>query len=312
MKKIISLLFAGTLIFGSVNSQILSEQNVTINMDLQPVLQLELEGPEVIDFNFTEIRDYRDGITRYGANILKASASVSFDLWASGFSQGLNACTTPAMCWDVLAAYGNGGANSTTNLPMSVLEIHQLPTNPSIAASLVDPLTFCGSSGAIAANSDMDYSEDFQDINGAGVGNNGVFFNVNGNPYFAPDDVAAGEHDKYIAGGKGLANGCQQAGGTWLQGAVNTDGLNTTEALAFTNTGYYFVLDYRLAPGLPAIFPMASSVGGRVGNATSPTQAAVTAAAVDFDFLDQPNHPGSYVQGGSYQMNIKYIMVEDQ
>jgi len=311
MKKIVSFLFAGTLFFGSANAQILSEQNVTINMDLQPVLQLELEGPQVIDFNFTEIRDYRDGITRYGANILKASASVSFDLWASGFSQGLNSCTTPAMCWDVLAAYGNGGANSTTNLPMSVLEIHQLPANPSVAASVANG-TFCGSSGAIVASSDMDYSEDFQNIDGAGIGNNGAFFNVNGNPYFAPDDVAAGEHDKYIAGGKGLANGCQQAGGTWLQGTVNTDGANTAENQAFTGNGYYFVLDYRLAPGLPAIFPMASSVGARVGNATSPTQAAVTAAANDFDFLDQVNHPGSYVQGGSYQMNIKYIMVEDQ
>ena len=58
MKKIASLLFAGTLIFSSVNAQILSEQNVTINVDLQPVLQLSLEGPTQHDFNFTEVIIY--------------------------------------------------------------------------------------------------------------------------------------------------------------------------------------------------------------------------------------------------------------
>ena len=90
MKKIFSLLFASTLFFGSANAQILSEQNVTINMDLQPVLQLSIEGPEQIDFNFTEIDQYYAGIVKNGANVLKVSSSVSFDLWAAGLSQGLS------------------------------------------------------------------------------------------------------------------------------------------------------------------------------------------------------------------------------
>ena len=141
MKKIASLLFAGTLIFGSTNAQILSEQNVTINMDLQPVLQLSLEGPEVIDFSFTTIDQYRNGITRYGANVLKVSSSVSFDLWANGFSQGMNTGDQPNRYFDILGDYGAAAAGGLNNIPCAALELHQFPQNPVVAAA---PAINCG------------------------------------------------------------------------------------------------------------------------------------------------------------------------
>ena len=294
MKKIVSLLFAGTLIFGSANGQILSEQNVTINMDLQPVLQLDMEGPEVVDFSFTTIDQYRNGITRYGANVLKVSASVSFDLWANGFSQGMNTGAETNRYFDILGDYGGSAAN---NIPCSALELHQFPQNPVVTAG-----TGCGGN-ATAADGNMDYSAAFVDPSGAGTGNNAIYSAQGSNPYFAPDDATAATHDKYIAGGKSTTVGCQIVGGTYLQQTL--DPANATEAGAITNDGYYFVMDYRIVPGLPARFPMSNPTRQTNGLATS--GAAYTAAALD---IHNPLTPNAYINPGSYQMGIKYILVE--
>ena len=299
MKKIVSLLFAGTLIFGSANGQILSEQNVTINMELQPVLQLDMEGPEVVDFSFTTIEQYRNGITRYGANVLKVSASVSFDLWANGFSQGMNTGAETNRYFDILGNYTSTAVGANSNIPCSALELHQFPQNPVVTAG-----TNCGTNGN-GATANMDYSAAFADPSGAGTGNNAIYSAQGDNPYFAPDDALAATHDKYIAGGKSTAAGCQVVGGTYLQQTL--DPASGTEAGAITTDGYYFVMDYRIVPGLPARFPMSDPTRQANGAATS--GAAYTAAALD---IHNPLTPNAYVNPGSYQMGIKYILVEDQ
>ena len=144
MKKIVSLIFAGTLIFGSANAQILNEQNVTLNMDIQPVLQLMLEGPTQHEFVFDDIKDYYAGIVKYGANILKVSASVKFDLWAAGLSQQTN------RVWDPIYDYAGGAAatGATNVMPLTALELRQFPPNPMIADAVANVSAACGGGGA--------------------------------------------------------------------------------------------------------------------------------------------------------------------
>ena len=308
IKKSLSIL-ALILTAGSYSSQILSEQNVTINMDLQPVLQLDIEGAEVIDFNFTEISQYTRGITRYGANILKVSASVSFDLWAAGFSQGMNTAAAAAdrnNYFDNVSNYGNNAnAVAVNTIPVSALELHQFPQNPSTE----DQTTQCGTNNS-AMTANADYSTAFVDPTSGTNGNNNIYFPVGTNPYLAPDDNAAGGRDKYIAGysGQGTAqSGCQVAGGTYLGQSISTT--NGTEAGAITNDGYYFVMDYRIVPGLPVRFPMSDPTNA--ANALSTSLAAITADDLTIHGGVSTN-PDAYVKPGAYQMQIKYIIVEDQ
>ncbi|MBP6512496.1 MAG: hypothetical protein KA347_07495 [Bacteroidia bacterium] len=56
------------------------------------------------------------------------------------------------------------------------------------------------------------------------------------------------------------------------------------------------VIDYRIVPGLPAIFPTAAD------NATPPN-------ALD---IESANGAGSYAQPGVYTMNVKYVLIENQ
>ena len=56
---------------------------------------------------------------------------------------------------------------------------------------------------------------------------------------------------------------------------------------------YYFVIDYRIVPGLPAVFPFA--------NDGAASEDLVTVGAA-----------GDYAQPGVYTMNVKYLMIENQ
>jgi hypothetical protein len=86
-KKIITIALALGAVVG--HAQLVDEQNVTITMDLQPVLQLDMNGPQNIDLVFDEISEYVGGITKYGATQLKVSSTVDWDLYAVGYgSQG--------------------------------------------------------------------------------------------------------------------------------------------------------------------------------------------------------------------------------
>ena len=291
MKKILSILLAGTLFFGTVNAQILSEQNVTINVDLQPVLQLNLEGPTQHDFNFTEVRDYYGGITKYGANVLKVSSTVAFDLWANGVSQAATLIFDQSYRYNV----GGGGALGLNTLPLSAMELRQFPANPADGSD-------CDQNVATPAN--HDYSSPFTPVlgtnaPGGALGNNSINLPGNTTPYQMPTQaaIAVDNAAKYIAGGDGTAVNCTVQPGTYLNTApAGGDQLATA--------GYYFVMDYRLVPGLPVTFPMhlvASVVNGTNANLVqSQTDAGIQAAA------------GSYINPGMYNMAIKYILAENQ
>lgn len=296
MKKIVSLLFAGVLIFGSSNAQILSEQNVTINMDLQPVLQLELEGPEVIDFTFTDINQYVRGITKFGANVLKVSASVNFDLWAAGLSQGMTMAN--GLGFDKVGTYSGGsgialGTGSTDTIPISALELRQFPPNPVVTANT------CIAGGGVAAANDAsyDYSAAFVnssllDADGAAVTGNNCIYAPGQVAYVAPVWGATPAADKYIAGGDGALTGCSVPGGTYLQETFNTAGGGA--AGDFSATGYYFVMDYRILPGLPVRFPL--SRPGANSNAAGTSLGNINTLGISYH--TPATFPGAYVEPG--------------
>lgn len=250
---------AAMLMGASSFAQIQDEKNVTITMELVPILQLNMNTPDQVNFVFDEIGEYIGGITKYGATILTASATVSFDLYASGTS-GDHAGTPANRFWDVQVAYGIGATGAIDALPLTALELHQFPADVN-----------AGTGGL------PDYGTAFAPVAAPVLGQNNVWVS----PASAYDLPLATE--RYIAGH--LGNGEFVEGGSYLtaQGGVGVDA---------NGNAYYFVIDYRIVPGLPAIFPIAA------------TQLGVSEA------LDPLT--GEYAQPGVYTMNVKYLMIENQ
>lgn len=297
MKKILSLIFAGSLIFGSANAQILNEQNVTLNMDIQPVLQLMIEGPTQHEFVFDDIKDYYAGIVKYGANILKVSSSVKFDLWAAGLSQ------QATRTWDPVYDYAGGAAatGATNIMPLTALELRQFPPNPLIADAVASGSAACGS--GVAPNVEADYSQPFVTMGDGNTptttGSNVIYTPGNDVPYAAPNSHDPNDEEKYIAGASGTGADCGVAPGSYLQQSNPVSG--------GTNDGYYFVMDYRLIPGLPTIFPMHLAASNTNSTEDGIVLAEATTSAAGLTAL-----LGGYVAPGVYSMYIKYIITEDQ
>jgi len=256
MKKII-LVFSFLGLFSTFSfGQLIDEKNVTVTMDLQPILQLNMTTSDQVDFVFDDIRDYYGGIIKYAATILKVSSSVSWDLYAVGTSQA------GANSWDQQVPYSTS-ANPLSQpvLPLSLLELHQYEANGyNVTAA--------------------DYSAAFAPASAPVVGQNSIWYSPNFTPYTSPQ---AGATDKYIQGEFGTTVGSGALGGSYL----------TEVPAAGTFSDYYFTIDYRILPGLPATFPAAG------------TLPAVSEA------LDVVN-PGTYAEPGVYTMDCKYILLEDQ
>jgi hypothetical protein len=253
-KSIYALAFAGAL-FCTTNSfaQLQDEKNVTVTMDLQPILQLNMNTSDQVNFVFDDMSDYYGGITKYGATILTISSTVNWDLYAVGTS-------TNGLFWDNPMTYGAGtDPLATRNLPLELLELHQNQAN-------------LGAAGATGA--EVDYSSVFQSTATLVPGQNNVYASTT--PYVIP---AAGE--KYIQGHFAATD--YAAGGSYL----------TNVGAAITSI-YYYTIDYRIIPGLPAIFPAAGDNAG---------------TALD---LVTVNGVGSYAQPGVYTMNVKYVLLENQ
>ena len=262
MRKIIfSAMALGALIFAGqqANAQIMEEENVTITMDLQPVLQLDMTTSDQIDFVFDEISKYHGGIVKYGATQLRVSSSVAWDLYAVGFSQGN---TGSVLDWDNMIEYGVGATTpgAVNTLPLDGLELRQYPANP-------------------ASGGNPDYSQPFPPYDGdalnqgQGGQTNTIHVDAGGNPYNRP---VAG--DKYIAGHEGdIVAGEGVPGGSYL---ITTDPAGTS--------AYFYTVDYRIIPGLPATFPMADPATNQIDAGT-----------------------GEYAAPGVYTMNVKYVLLED-
>lgn len=239
-------------IAGTSFGQLQDEKNVTMTMDLQPILQLEMNTPDQVDFVFDKMADYYGGITKYGSTILKINSTVAWDLYAVGTSND-------GTYWDKQMVYGTVDPLATEQLPLQLLELHQSEANASTTG---------------ATGFKKDYSSPFAPAPYT-PGQNNIY--ASATPYVLP---AATE--KYIQGHNGSADFA--AGGSYLtQGSA-------------TNSLFYYVIDYRIVPGLPAIFPTAAD------NATVPTPLDLVTA----------NTAGTYAQPGVYTMNVKYVLIENQ
>jgi hypothetical protein len=267
MKKFFKgTLLAGALLAGTSSfAQIQDEDNVTITMELVPILQLNMNTPDQVNFVFDEISEYLGGITQYGATILTASSTVSWDLFASGTS-GAHSAVAADRFWDAQVAYG--AASGIVDLPLTALELHQFPGDINNGVN----------------NTGGDYSAQFTpnpNPQAPTAGANNIYVSA-GSAYVNPP-AAAGANNRYIAGGNAPLSFV--SGGSYLtQTAVAANG---------ANDAYYFVIDYRIVPGLPAVFPFAN-------NGTTSEDLVTVGAA------------GDYAQPGVYTMNVKYLMVENQ
>jgi hypothetical protein len=260
MKRILFTLAAvGMFASLPLSAQLIDEKDVTVTMDLQPVLQLDMTTPNQLEFVFDDINEYYAGITQYAATVLKVSSTVSWDLYAVGRSNGTNG---PEF-WDQVIDYGNSNPNAIPDLPLSLLELRQAQVNSGATAAAVTA-TFA------------DYSQAFAQTAAPSAGNS---LYVNGGTNTPPTN-----QDKYIAGHAGTtAPGTDaMAGGSFL---INGG----------TTSDYYYTIDYRILPGLPAVFPMAGDADGNT-----------------FEDLVTVNGAGSYAEPGVYTMYVQYILLEDQ
>lgn len=282
-------LFAASTAF----AQIQDEANVTITMDLQPILQLEMTTPDQIDFTFDDIKSYYTGIEKPGATILKVSSSVNWVLYAVGTSND-------GAFWDNHVTYTSDQTEVETDIPLSALELRQRGPNVSGYATGVDYEDYY----AAFQFSNLVNSSLFSDgvvgfaATGGLLGQNNIY--VSDLPYLFPPDG-----EKYIQGGPAADEFVGP--GSWLT-AYSSDGYggpaspNTIKTPAGADEGgaevvagplnsnqspFYTVIDYRIVPGLPATFPFAAL------NDQTPEQLAAPAAS------------------GVYTMNVKYVLVEN-
>ena len=255
-KRLTKFALAATLFAGiTTQAQLQDEKNVSITMDLQPVLQLDMTTANNIEFVFDDVNEYIGGITQYGATILKINSTVSWDLYAIGRSQGNIGVTN----WDQQVDYGTGTTvNAVNALPLSALELRQSRDN----------------NGGAAGTGVQDYFSSFSHHD-TPTGNNSIYVDPTGTA--TPPGLA----NKYIAGHSGTTG---VAGDDFMSGGSY---LNTTG----TASDFYYSIDYRILPGLPATFPMAHE-------ADSVTSEALAA--------------GTYAEPGVYTMYVQYILLEDQ
>ena len=258
-----ALVASAVMISANSFAQIQDEKNVTVTMELVPILQLNMNTPDQVNFVFDEISEYLGGITKYGATILTASSTVSWDLFASGTSARHQ--SAGGNFWDPQVAYGTG-TTGTDSIPLRALELRQFPD------SIRNGFSVQADYGAIFAPTSTP------------AWTNNIYVSPDGNAYTAP---LSGAEDRYIAGGNGLA--AYVDGGSYLtQGSVGSSG---------DPNAYYFVIDYRIVPGLPAIFPHASNGTGLAGDIVS---AGFSVPGQEFG------------RPGVYTMNVKYLMIENQ
>ena len=238
----------------TASAQLIDEKDVSITLDMQPVLELEMTTPNQIEFVFDDITEYQAGITNYGATILKVSSTVNWDLYAVGRSN------TGNRFWSQEVSYGST-SNSISDLPMSLLELRQSQVNANKLAG-------------------GDYSATFSPT-GTVSATNSLFVNNDGSA--APPSAAG----KYIAG---------HAGTTGTDDSMTAGTYLNNSGAGVTSSNFYYVMDYRILPGLPAIFPNASIDDGTAED-------IVTTAA---------GTGNEYAEGGVYTMYVQYVLLEDQ
>ena len=274
--KTISKFLVITALVGAVSlssAQQSQQQSVSIALDMKPILQIDMTSPDVIDFIFDEKGKFYKGITKNAATVIKVTSTVKWDLYAVGRSTGKS--PNGKTFWDQEESFGST-VNSVADLPLSMVELRQNQ----------------GNNGYINQNARyVDYSQDFSD---------GFRPNAGNSLYVSPDGTPTppNKTGKYIAGHSGISddikNGYMPAGSY-----ISDNGIGTN---------FQFVMDYRILPGYPAIFPNAfnsdATVAENIVSSAKASSVLVGGAA--------GNGNAAYAEPGIYTMTVQYVLLEDQ
>ena len=123
-KSLMILALVGVV--SSASAQKNSQQGVTIGMELAPILQINMDAPDVIKFVFDEKGEYREGIVHNAATKIQVTSTTKWDLYAVGRSTGKSPNGTAY--WDQEESFG-ASVNSVADLPMSMVELRQHQVN---------------------------------------------------------------------------------------------------------------------------------------------------------------------------------------
>jgi len=191
-----------------------------LQIEILPILQLKMSTSDQVDFIFSDIADYAAGITRYGATVLSVSSSLDWDLMAVGTSSLNEATSGVSPFWDQNLSYS---ALGSADIPLRVLELHQIPENPT------------------AFGVGLDYSPAFTI---PPSGNNYITVGSQGLGVITFSTAPAPPANRTIAGNWGLTGAAESVvPGSYLPipgaGPVRD---------------YRYVISYRITPGLPVRF----------------------------------------------------------
>jgi hypothetical protein len=130
---------AGLLSVNVANAQLSDQEYVSVTMDLQGILELNMTTEPQVDFVFNTIQKYQVGITKYNATRLEVNSTVPWDLYVQPSTQ----------FWTQQIAYG-AGTNGQGTLPSEILEMQSIQSN-AVAAPLTTN-SFIGLSSNAGAN----------------------------------------------------------------------------------------------------------------------------------------------------------------
>lgn len=194
-------------------------------------------------------------------------------MYAVGRSQGKN--PNGRTFWDQEVSYGST-ANSIADIPLSLLEIKQNNNNKGI-----------NHKKAVYG----DYSNEFTDGFRPSASNN---LNVSSDGTPTPPS----QRGKYIAGHSG--DDSYNENGYIPAGSYQSKNNDTSQ--------YHYVLDYRILPGFPAIFPNVFNEDASIAeNLVSASKANTLLAGVS-----SSDSKKSYAEPGFYTMTVQYVIMEDQ
>lgn len=119
MKKVFLLLLLALALFAKESrAQLSDDEYAYVTLDLQGILTLTMTTNPQIDFVFSSINEYQNGIVRYNATKLEVDATVAWDLFAYASTDN----------WTQGDAYSTNGELA---IPAEALEIQSIGANTS-------------------------------------------------------------------------------------------------------------------------------------------------------------------------------------
>jgi hypothetical protein len=270
-KLVTAIFFLGVITLS--NAQNKQTGGVEFILDMKPVLQLDMSSPEQVNFVFDEKGKYYAGITKKAATVLKVTSTVKWDLYAVGRSKGKS--PNGKTYWDQENSYATT-INSVADLPLSLLELKQNTANKATDVS---------------KGNYSDYSQNFPNAFRPNGGNS-LYVSQDGTP------TPPSSTGKYIAGHSGISEGA-------VNGAMESGSYASNNG---AEGNFLYVIDYKISPGFPAIFPNAFNADASIAENIVSTANSNTALAGGAATSGNSSH----AEAGYYTMNVQYVLLEDQ